>query len=693
MPNTSQTHLKLLAIVAGARGPAGPSLEAARYAPKHEVLAEALHKVGVFREAGARHTQREFQIIEQVIQLMTELYGEIDDLGTFIDRVTGVTEAIGEATVIDHLISIIHSQFTEEADYLVGSGARLDQDERIFLSHAIGCALDAFNACIDAERPYLRDRLLYKPGEPYTPPPATVVNVTNPTDVEVTSAGMLSADDLLSSEPEDAFELMAADRKPISESARPKIDRPLTETINGEFSIDANQRHPDGSFILGGRVIVEGRSGNGNRYTVESLQSGPAVFAGQYIFIDHPSMSEATDRPERSEYDKVGLLPKDPADFYLGPITEGEHAGKQALFFRNGKLSQTVDWLATRIKEGISGEMSVNAHGRGHESDDGSGEFVVEAFVPNPLTSLDFVTKGAAGGRGLLESNRGGGDPALSTLTIEQLTERRPDLVAALTAPTRETTMQEATRMALQLTEAQKQVVNLRAALRKSKRDARQRDAETIVGEALASSGLPAEGQQRVRGLLEAQVKAFVEADGQDPQGEPAGELAPAGSGMKPGDPAGIELPPDAASLPEAAQALWLEAFVGALPKGDKRATNMAWAAVYGAGWVEGTSGWYQEQAQAPAIDMSGAPAAGVDPALMAAQRPTTPEALKKAIGEAIKGEKTYLSKVTGAGLIEGLGGGDGNPADPDASATKLEEAFAGLLPADQAKVAARGRR
>ena len=573
---------KLLAILSGFNtDESSLLLEAEHFTPKHKAVANMLRQRGVL-EAGARHTQREFQIIEQVIKLMTELYGEIDDLGAFIDKVTGVTEAIGEATVIDHLISIIHRSFTDEADYLVGSGARLDQEERIFLSHAIGAALDAFNAVIDTERPQLRDRLLYKPSAPYTPPPATVVNVSNPTDVEVTPAGMLSADDLLSSEPEDAFELMAAQRS-VTEHI---TARALTETINGEFSIDANQRHPDGSFILGGRVIVEGRSGNGNRYTVEALQSGPAVFAGQYIFIDHPSMSEATDRPERSEYDKVGLLPKSPADFYVAPITEGEHAGKQALFFRNGKLSQTVDWLATRIKEGISGEMSVNAHGRGHESDDGSGDFVVEAFVPNPLTSLDFVTKGAAGGRGLLESNRGGGDQALSTLTIEQLTERRPDLVAALTAQTRETTMQEATRMTFKLTESQKQVVNLRAALRKSKRDARQKEAETIVGEALATSGLPQESQQRLRGLLEAQVKTFVEADGQDPQGEPAGELAPAGSGMKPGDPAGIELPPDAASLPEAAQALWLEAFVGALPKGDKRATNMAWAAVYGAGWV-----------------------------------------------------------------------------------------------------------
>ena len=89
---------------------------------------------------------------------------------------------------------------------------------------------------------------------------------------------------------------------------------------------------------------------------------------------------------------------------------------------------------------------------------------------------------------------------------------------------------------------------------------------------------------------------------------------------------------------------------------------------------------------------MSGAPANGVDPTLMAAQRPTTPEALKRAIGEAVKGEKSYLSKVTGAGLIEGLGG-DSTATQPEAAATKLEEAFAGLLPADQAKVAAQGRR
>jgi hypothetical protein len=70
-----------------------------------------------------------------------------------------------------------------------------------------------------------------------------------------------------------------------------------------------------------------------------------------------------------------------------------------------------------------------------------------------------------------------------------------------------------------------------------------------------------------------------------------------------------------------------------------------------------------------------------------------TVDELKTALTEAIKGEKTYLSTVTNAGAISGLGGNE-DPATPAAASgeTALEEAFAGLLPKAQAKVAAAGR-
>jgi hypothetical protein len=274
-------------------------------------------------------------------------------------------------------------------------------------------------------------------------------------------------------------------------------------------------------------------------------------------------------------------------------------------------------------------------------------------------------------------------------LTLEQIVERRPDLLAAYTAQTREKIIQEASAMTVKLTEAQKKIVGLQAALRKHRQQARKEKAERVLGEALAGSGLPTEGQARVRTLVEAQVKRFVEA-GEDPEGEPPGELAPAGSGMKPGDPAAIELPPDVAALPDEGQALWLEAYVGALPKGEKRATNMAWAAVYAAGWVEGDKGWYTEQAEMPASDPAGLVATEGGAPVIASAKPVTLDALSAAVTEAIKGEKAYLGKVTNAGEIADLGGG--TPDASEQSAVALEEAFEGLLPKSQAKVAAAGR-
>ena len=707
-----------------------PLSDAQVYTPQHEAIAEVLQKRGVL-EVGARHTQREYQIIEQVIQLMVELHGNLD-ADALPALVNGVQEAIGEPTLIDYLISVIHSSFTTEADALVGEKARLSQDERIFLSHAIGCALDAFNTCIDTERPDLRLRLLWNPVEAYEPTLPVQVNVTTDVPPEIITP---------MPEPVDAFELMAAARKRVQESGKPATTRQIIETFDGALSIVSDRRHPDNSYVMDGRAIVVGRSANGNVYSKEALQSLIPCLVNKPMFIDHPSMSEAVDRPERSEYDKVGRLPATPSDFYFDTVKEGEHAGKEALFYRNGKLSQTVDWLATRIKEHISGEQSINAYGRGQE-DEASGDFFVEAFVD--ATSLDFVTRGAAGGLGLLEAQRGGA-------------KRQPITPPpSNNAQAREHIQQEAQIMAVSnLIEAHRQVVNLRAALRKANREARQKDVERILGEALGGSGLPAEGQKRVRSLTEAQVKRFVEAPGDMPAMDSGSgleliaacaELCEAVEIVCRAIPNDSTLTDSGAALcatcstictaasaicatldsPEAAACKALcdacataakDCATACKPGADSAALAAACATCANScsacsDACESLSGFSEPDDAQPATlpdgtpaDGSGNPApmsgSGTPPAnTMASQRarrpaakPMTVDELKTALTEAIKGEKTYLSTVTNAGAISGLGGNE-DPATPAAASgeTALEEAFAGLLPKAQAKVAAAGR-
>jgi hypothetical protein len=665
---------RLLAVVQDAQTIEVKALtEAQTYTPRHEIVAGVLQQHGLV-EVGARHTQREYQIIEQVIQLMSELHGQIDDL----NKLAGVVhEAIGAATVIDYLISIIHRAFTVEADDLVGPRARLNKDEREFLSHAIGMALAAFNSFIDREMPALRLRALYPPDD----------------DAEVTPVTPAIQVNILPDDSAEAVPMMAAAR-PVAEAASPAVSRELTEGMMSHARLD-----PAGN--LAGIVVVEGRSLNGNVYTVAALQTVPAVFAGAQIFVNHPTLTEERERPEGDLYDLVGRLPTKLEDFYIETIAEGPFSGRKAACFRNGFLSETADWLKTKIGEGLAGDMSIVADGRGVE-DEATGDFIVEAFTAG--RRLDFVTRAAAGGLGqLAESARGGGKP--KTSPTDEPTPAVAVAVAAAPASSGrgdDHTSQEVNAMIeIHLSEAHKKLLRQSAALRKKEQALRVKDADRIVGEALAGSGLPAEAQTRVRSLSEAAIRRFVEAaDDPTPATEPAGTLAPAGSGLKPGDPPTVELPPDVAALPEQAQSLWLEAYVESLPKGEKRAINLAWAAVYSDGWVEGDNGWYKEQTQQPAMS-DGMPADGSSPALgtslmaaaraNAARQPLTEDGLKTAIAAAVKAEKAYLAKVTGAGAISGMGT-DSTP-EAGSGGQALAEAMQGWgLTVEQAKIAAKGR-
>lgn len=85
---------------------------------------------------------------------------------------------------------------------------------------------------------------------------------------------------------------------------------------------------------------------------------------------------------------------------------------------------------------------------------------------------------------------------------------------------------------------------------------------------------------------------------------EPSGTIAPISPELERGDPAVIELPPDAAALPEEAQVLWLETYVSYLDGGEEPAVHQAWTAVYDAGWSQDDTGqWHRGEIVAPVVD------------------------------------------------------------------------------------------
>lgn len=168
-------------------------------------------------------------------------------------------------------------------------------------------------------------------------------------------------------------------------------------------------------------IVVEGLSLNNHRYTKAALESGIEVFKGAKMYADHPTASEERERPERSVRDLVGKV----GEPYVGTDKSGTPALRAPII-----LSENAAWLKTLIKEGIADGLSIRANGKARK-DKASGETIVEAFVADPHTSVDFVTVPAAGGYTQLnESHRAG---FWAAVTVEDIHQHRPDLAETLT--------------------------------------------------------------------------------------------------------------------------------------------------------------------------------------------------------------------------------------------------------------------
>lgn len=149
------------------------------------------------------------------------------------------------------------------------------------------------------------------------------------------------------------------------------------------------------------RLIQADVQGSSGFYPVETLRrDGPTAFpAGTHVYCDHPSMSEAADRPERSVKDLAGRLVTD-------AVFEGDGLYAEVEVFPH----------YAPLIEGAYGAigMSIRALGTCEPSQDEN--------IPGPIVtaltegiSVDFVTKAGAGGKvlELIESARANADGAL----------------------------------------------------------------------------------------------------------------------------------------------------------------------------------------------------------------------------------------------------------------------------------------
>lgn len=162
--------------------------------------------------------------------------------------------------------------------------------------------------------------------------------------------------------------------------------------------------------------IIQSGWGSSGFYSESLLAAdGPKVFKkGTKVFMNHPSITETSDRPERDVHQLAGKLTADAV------YSEG------ALY---GDI-QFYSHYAPIIKE-MYEDVGLSIHALGNatvgEAEGRTGP-IIESLVEDPLTSVDVVTVAGAGGKfiSLLESYKAKDETAL---VVESDTEGNESMI------------------------------------------------------------------------------------------------------------------------------------------------------------------------------------------------------------------------------------------------------------------------
>jgi len=176
-------------------------------------------------------------------------------------------------------------------------------------------------------------------------------------------------------------------------------------------------------------VLIEaGLSLNKRMYKPEVLQASIPLFEGAKVFIDHPTVRQEHERPERSLRDAAGWITDPVWDVSVG--STGAVVGMLHLL-KSSPITPVVQETYERNKSDFA-QLSI--FGGGDQKFVGEGsESYWDVEVIKAIRSVDLVTFGAAGGRvvELMASLRREGEIAmLEELTLEEILEARPDLKA-----------------------------------------------------------------------------------------------------------------------------------------------------------------------------------------------------------------------------------------------------------------------
>ena len=186
----------------------------------------------------------------------------------------------------------------------------------------------------------------------------------------------------------------------------------MATKLNESFAFDAqvtkNKWHV--------KVIQSGWGSSG--FYSESLLAtdGPKVFKkGTKVFMNHPSVMETSDRPERDVHQLAGKLTSDAV-------------------FKEGALYADIQFYShyAPIIQEMYEDVGLSIHALGNatlgEADGRTGP-IIESLVEDPLTSVDVVTVAGAGGKfiSLLESYKAKDETAITV--VESDTEGNESMI------------------------------------------------------------------------------------------------------------------------------------------------------------------------------------------------------------------------------------------------------------------------
>lgn len=224
-----------------------------------------------------------------------------------------------------------------------------------------------------------------------------------------------------------------------------KVDQ-KTEDLAGDIllfegtpTIDADKK------TITAILIKSGVSKRKNYYTPECLESAAPLFIGKKMYIDHPvpGSPEATGKAARSFRDWVGTI----LESYYIPEEKGIGA---KIGIRDSGLWEKVHAAHT---DGWLNEigLSINAMGKTRIGKIGDEQVNVVETIVKPH-SVDFVPDASAGGHiqvvheSDVEISEVMEEKGMTTkLTLKDLTESNPEIVAEIEQGVREKALEEAT--------------------------------------------------------------------------------------------------------------------------------------------------------------------------------------------------------------------------------------------------------